>query len=81
MSGCRFCLIKVLAGFHFLLPRLYANIILAHDLVETVLIGCKFCSIEVMQVFTSWFIGLKVFHCIFIIASLNTQFTVNRSHF
>ena len=52
---------EVLAGFHFLVPRLYANNILAYDLDETVLIGCKFCLIEVMQVFPSWFIGLKVF--------------------
>ena len=42
MSGCRLCLMEVLAGFHFLVPRCYANHILAHDLVETVLIGYKF---------------------------------------
>ena len=34
-----------LAGFHFLVPRLFANLVLAHDLIETVLIGCKICSI------------------------------------
>ena len=33
----------------------YANVVLADDLIETVLIGCKICSIEILQDFTSWF--------------------------
>ena len=33
------CSIWDLAGFHFLVPKLYANLVLAHDLVEVVLIG------------------------------------------
>ena len=32
------CSIWDLAGFHFLVPELYANLVLAHDLIETVLI-------------------------------------------
>ena len=36
---CKICLIWDLAGFHFLVPKWYANLILAHYLVETVLIG------------------------------------------
>ena len=36
---CKICLIWDLAGFHFLVPKWYANLILAHDLVEVVLIG------------------------------------------
>ena len=36
---CKICLIWDLAGFHLLVPKLYANLILAHDLVEVVLIG------------------------------------------
>ena len=36
---CKICSIWDLAGFHFLVPKLYANLILAHDLVEVVLIG------------------------------------------
>ena len=31
------CLIWDLAGFHFLVPKLYANLVLAHDLIEAVL--------------------------------------------
>ena len=33
------CSIWDIAGFHFLVPKLYANQVLAHDLVEVVLIG------------------------------------------
>ena len=36
---CKICSIWDLAGFHFLVPEWYANLILAHDLVEIVLIG------------------------------------------
>ena len=39
------CSISDLAGFHFLVPKLYANLVLAHDLIETVLIGCNICSV------------------------------------
>ena len=35
----------------------YVNQAVALDLVETVLIGCKICSIEILQDFTSWFQG------------------------
>ena len=36
---CKIGLIWDLGGFHFLVPKLYANLVLARDLVETVLIG------------------------------------------
>ena len=35
---CKTCSIWDFARFHFLVPRLYANMVLAHDLIETVLI-------------------------------------------
>ena len=35
----KICSIWVLAGFHLLVPELYANLVLAHDLVEIVLMG------------------------------------------
>ena len=39
MICCKICSIWDLAGFYFLVPKWYANLLLAHDLVEIVLIG------------------------------------------
>ena len=57
----------------------YANLVLAHDLVETVLISCKICLIEILQDFTSWFQGLKDFLVYLLGASQYTQFTASGS--
>ena len=43
---CKIWSIWDLAGFHFLVPKWYANLILAHDLVEIVLIGWKFAQLR-----------------------------------
>ena len=46
------CSIWDLAGFHFLVPKLYANLVMVHDLLETVLYW--------LEVFLNW--GLAGFH-------------------
>ena len=54
-----------LAGFHLLVPRPYANLFLAHDLIETVLIGCKICSIWDLAGFHLLVPRCEGFPCIF----------------
>ena len=43
-----------LAGFHFLVQELYANLVLAHDLIEIVLIGWHSTQFRMLQDFTYW---------------------------
>ena len=50
----KFCSIWGLAGFHFLVPKLYANLVLAHDLIETVLICWYSAQFRILQDFISW---------------------------
>ena len=51
---CKICSIWDLAGFHFLVPELYANLVLVHDLIETVLICWYSAQFRILQDFTSW---------------------------
>ena len=51
---CKICLIWDLAGFYFWVPKWYANLILACDLVEIVLIGWHSSQFRMLQDFTSW---------------------------
>ena len=61
LIGCKIYLIWNLAGFHFLVPKLYANLVLAHDLVETVLIcwysakcGCEIHNLVIVTSIILW---------------------------
>ena len=78
---CKICSIWDLAGFHFLVPELYTNLVLAHDLVETVLIDWNFAQFEILQDFTSWFQNVKDFLVYLLGASWYTQFTASRVSF
>ena len=52
----------------------YAHLVLVHDLIRSVLNGCKICSIEILQVFTCWFLGLKVF-LVYLLGLCSTTFS------
>ena len=65
-----------LAEFHSLVPELYANLVLAHDLIEIVLIGWYSAQFRILQDFTSWCEG---FPCIFT-RSFVVHFSASRSH-
>ena len=48
--------------FKSFMVAVYANQVLALDLVRTTLNGCRICSIEILKVFTSWYLDFYANH-------------------